>query len=133
MVSLSNSWTGTRLRPDDAPTTGTRYAGVVRGALGCGAAVVGRLKELPVGAVALAFQVIDGDEAKGGGVDAVAQAAGFPGPVVEHVAQVAAAVGGADLGPGEQHLEVAAPDHVARLDRGGEAGPAGVAVEFAGR
>src|ERR1700745_3998246 len=52
---------------------------------------------------------------------------------MEQVAQVAAAVGGADLGPGYQHLEVAALDHVARLDRNREARPAGVAVELADR
>src|SRR3984957_12704587 len=37
-------------------------------------AVVPRLEELAVGAVALAFQVVDRDKAEGGGVDAVAQA-----------------------------------------------------------
>src|SRR5215472_10741967 len=52
---------------------------------------------------------------------------------MEQVAQVAAAVGGADLGPGDQHAEVAARDHVGRLDGSGEARPAGVAVELAGR
>jgi hypothetical protein len=45
------------------------------------------LEERTVLAVALAFQVSDADEAQGGGVDAVAQPAGLPGPVVEHVAR----------------------------------------------
>src|SRR5579863_1079380 len=92
-----------------------------------------RLEKLAVGAVAFAFQVVGGHEAEGGGVDAVAQASGFPGAVMEHVAQVAVALRRADLGPGYQHAEVAALDHVAGLDRDGEARPAGVAVEFADR
>src|SRR5215471_21683014 len=52
---------------------------------------------------------------------------------MEHVAKVAAAVGGADLGPGYQHAEVAALDHVAGLERNREARPAGAAVELADR
>src|SRR5579862_8238245 len=42
-------------------------------------------------------------------------------------------MGGADLGPRDQHAEVAPLDHVAWLDHSGEAWPAGVAVELAGR
>ena len=41
---------------------------------------------MAVGAVALAFQVIERDEAERGGVDAVAQAPGVGGPVAEHMA-----------------------------------------------
>jgi hypothetical protein len=65
-----------------------------------------------VGAVTLAFQVIERDEAAGGGVDAVAQAPGSGGPVAEHMAQVAVAVGRADLSPDHQVPEVPAFDHV---------------------
>src|ERR1700733_14808767 len=83
--------------------------------LWCAAGVVCGFEELAVGAVAFAFEVAGRDEAEGGGVDAVAQASGFFRPVVEQVAQVAAAVCGADLGPGYQEAEVAALDHVARL------------------
>jgi hypothetical protein len=39
--------------------------------------VVCRFEKLEVGAAAFAFQVVDRDEAEGGGVDAVAQASGF--------------------------------------------------------
>jgi hypothetical protein len=46
------------------------------------------LEERTVLAVALALQVSDADEAQGGGVDAVPQPVGLPGPVVEHVAQM---------------------------------------------
>src|ERR1700722_17512736 len=95
---------------------------------------VGRgLEERAVGAVALALQVIDRDEPQGGGVDAVAQAPGLGGPVVEYVAQVAVAVGGADLGPEHQVAEVPSLDHVAGLDRHGEARPAGAAVVLVDR
>src|ERR1700753_1768657 len=52
----------------------------------CTARVVGRFEKLAVGAVALAFQVVDRDEAQGGGVDAVAQGSGFLGTVRERVA-----------------------------------------------
>src|SRR5690242_6303445 len=49
------------------------------------------------------------------------------------MAQVAAAVGGADLGPDHQVPEIPTPDHVTRLDRHREARPAGVAVVLADR
>jgi hypothetical protein len=48
----------------------------------------GQFEERTVLSVALAFQVIDTDEAESGGVDAVAQAAGLLEPVVEHVARL---------------------------------------------
>jgi hypothetical protein len=55
----------------------------------------------------------------------------FPGPVTEHVSQAAAAAGGADPGPGQQQLEVPAPDHVARFQGDRETRPAGVAAGLA--
>src|SRR5205807_253127 len=61
-------------------------------------------KQPAVGAVAFSLQIVSWDEAEGGGVDAVPQASGFRGPVVEQVTQVTAAVGGADLSPGYQHF-----------------------------
>jgi hypothetical protein len=77
----------------------------------------GGFEQVAVGAVALAFQVIERDEAKGGGVDAVAQAPGFGGPIAEHMAQVTVAVGREDLSPDHPVAEVPTPDHVTRLDR----------------
>src|SRR5580693_9346060 len=50
-----------------------------------------------------------------------------------HVAQVAVAVGGADLGPDHQVAEVPVLDHVAGLDRHREARPAGLAVVLVNR
>src|SRR6202453_911402 len=52
---------------------------------------------------------------------------------MEHVAQVAVAVGGADLSGEPQRAEVPALDDVLRLDRHGEARPPGAAVVLADR
>src|SRR5271166_4533032 len=89
--------------------------------------------ELAEGAVTLALQVIERDEAQRRGVDAVAHAARLARAVGEHVAKVAVPVRRPDLRPDHAVALVGVLDHVARLDRHREARPAGVAVVLVDR
>ena len=92
-----------------------------------------RCEKLAVGAVALALEVVERDEAQRRGVDAVAQAARLGRAVGEHVAEVAVPVGRTDLGPDHAVAGVRVLHHVARLDRHREARPAGTAVVLVDR
>src|SRR5690606_28271191 len=81
-------------------------------------------------AVALLLHPLAGDEAQRRRVDAVSQAAALRGTIREHVAQVAVAVGRADLGADHAVAGVAQLAHVRRLQRPGEARPAAMRVEL---
>src|SRR5262245_33092603 len=89
----------------------------------------GRLEQTGVFAVALVLQSGDGDEPQRRAVDAVAQTAGARA-VREEVAEVAFPVPAADLGANHPVRRVGVLDHVGWLQRSGEAGPAGAAVEL---
>ena len=96
--------------------------------LGCD---LGCCEQCPVLAVALRLEVVAVDEPQRSRIDAVAPPAAVPGPVGEHMPQMAVGVRGAHLGTRKQQPEVAFGDDVG--DRLGETGPAGTTVELVDR
>src|SRR6185312_15146804 len=86
-----------------------------------------------IGAIAFGLHLVLGDETQRRRVDAVAQAAAIPGAIREHMAQMAVAVGGADLGADHAVRTVAQLVHHLGVDRLGEAGPAAAGFELVRR
>ena len=74
-----------------------------------------------------------GDEAQRSGVDAIAQAAAIARAIVEDVAEMAVAVGRADLGADHAVRDVAQFVDIGRLDRLREARPAAADFKLVGR
>src|SRR5689334_3678955 len=82
-----------------------------------------------VSAVARCFHVVAMDEAERCRVDAVAQSTAVPRTVGKHVAEVAVAVRGPDLGAHHAVCRVAELVDVRWLDRLGEARPSATGLE----
>src|SRR5262245_924350 len=91
------------------------------------------LEQLTVDAIALALELIQGNETQRGGIDAVAQAARLAWAIGEDMAEVAVPMTGANLGPNHPEAAVRVLDHILRLERPGEARPTGVAVGLVAR
>jgi hypothetical protein len=83
--------------------------------------------------VALGFQGVAVDEAQSSGVDAISQSTLGAGAVVEDVTEVAVAVRRTHLGAHHRVAHVDLLGDVVPIDRFGEAGPAGSAVELVHR
>ena len=92
----------------------------------------GRMIELG-GVVRVAFllELLPGDKADGGGIDAVAQTGGS-GAVIEDVAEVGIALRRADLGAVHAVGGIGFFGDGRGVDRPGEAGPAGAGIELVG-
>src|SRR5262249_34830252 len=91
------------------------------------------IEQLSIGAVALALELIKGNESQGGGVDAIAQSAFLARAVWEDMTEMAVAMTGANLSPNHVMAGVSLLDHIFRLDRPGETRPAAVAVKLVKR
>jgi hypothetical protein len=81
-------------------------------------------------AIALALELIEVDEAKRRGVDAVPQTASVTRAVREDVSKVAICVRGADLGACHAKLSINILDNIIGIDWLCEAGPSGVAFKL---
>ena len=81
-------------------------------------------------AVAFGIELGGGDEAQGGAVDAVAQAAFVGGTVVKDVAEMGIGAAAAHLGAVHIVAVVVALGYGVGPDRTGEAGPAAAGLEF---
>src|SRR6185312_847684 len=90
-------------------------------------------EQLAVFAVAFLLEIVEMDEAQRGRIDAIAQAAFGAWAIGKEMSEMAVAIAGANLGPDHAVAGVAVFDDILRLDRPGEARPAGAAVEFVDR
>ncbi|SRR5260370_3574004 len=89
-----------------------------------------RVEQPAIAAVSLALELIQGDEAQRGRVDAVTQTALFRWAIREDVAKMAVAMAGANLSPSHPVTAVGVFHHVFRLEWLAEARPTAVALEF---
>jgi hypothetical protein len=87
----------------------------------------------PDGSIALRRHVVAVDEAQRRGIDTIAQPTPIDGAVLEHMAEMAVAMGRAHFRPDHAKARVAQLAHIGRLDGLGEAGPAAAGFIFVRR
>src|ERR1700733_2234617 len=98
---MAPSWLGSR-RPRSQSASSSLYLFFL----------VGSFEEPPVLPVALGLEFVVRNEAQGGRIDAVAQAAGLGRPIVEDSTEVTISMGRADLDAGDPVAGIELLDHI---------------------